>query len=603
MQKLSILFLLLFTHLSLWSQDKDVSVKSTIESVTVYKNNARILRKAKANIPAGSSELILEKLSQKILINSIQVKLSNSNVALVSAVPRINYLKQTKASERFKAVEDSLTLIAKELRTVSLDQSVLQITKKTLLENNPLGSGDKEGFTVDDVKKVMEFKRKELSTLEKELLELDYKKRELQDKQRYLQQQQNLLYNARSKPSGEIVLKLQSTAKVATDIEVVYVVTEAGWRPIYDLKSEGVGKPLELVYKAHVFQQTGFDWEQVKLSLSSSDPSLSNDRPILNPLKLNLLAGNNYTRKKKKGNTYIQYQGSGNVVLESQVKSLEQNRLQVRDAEFIKNNPSRSVTSIVATTAGVNALDRGEAINSNGSRSSSNDTYIDGVRVIGNYGVPETEIMEDFTDLLANEDELNFDLELLQDIPSDGEKHIVEVERHQVNVDYEYHIVPKLDKGAFLLAKITDYGRYNLLSGNANIFFEGVYLGQSYLDSKVTTDTLLLSLGRDEKISVRREKLTSVRKEQGNFVKENLGFQISVRNNKSEDVDITVLDQVPVSKNKDLEIKLLESSSAIFYKPYGSLRWRKKVKKNETLKLKFEYEVKYPKDRGVAKTN
>ncbi|CAA6799033.1 MAG: Unknown protein [uncultured Aureispira sp.] len=595
MQKLSILSFFLLIHFSLWAQDEEVSVKSTIESVTVYKNNARILRKAKANIAAGSSELVLEKLSQKILINSIQVKLSNSNVALVSAVPRINYLKQTEASERFKAVNDSLVLIAREIQYLVLDENVLQVTKKTLLENNPLGSGSKAGFTVAEVKEVMNFKRKELSALEKELLELAYKKKALQERERFLQQQQVLLYGARSKPSGEVVLKLQSAAKVATDIEITYVVTGAGWRPLYDLKSEGVGKPLELVYKAHVFQETGFDWDQVKLQLSSSDPSLSNDRPILNPLKLNLLAAN-YVTRKKKGNTYIQYQGSGNVVLESQVKKQE---------GFVRNSPQRNISSLSGTLSGVNYIDQGESINSNGSRSSSNDTYIDGVRVIGNFGSPEiTEITDDFTDLLASENQdANFDLDLLQDIPSDGEQHIVEIKRHELKVNYEYHIVPKLDKGAFLLAKITNYGQYNLLSGTANIFFEGVYLGQSYLDSKVTTDTLLLSLGRDEKISVRREKLKSVRKEQGSSVKETLGFEISVRNNKNEEIDITILDQVPVSKNKELEIKLLESSSAIFYEPYGSLRWRRKVKPNETLKVQFEYEVKYPKDRGVTKAN
>ena len=593
MQKASILSLFLLIQFSLLAQDKEVSVGSTIESVTVYKNNARILRKAKANIAAGSSELVLEKLSQKILINSIQVKLSNSNVALVSAVPRINYLKQTEASERFKAVNDSLVLIARAIRGLILDENVVRVTKKTLLENNPLGSGSKEGFTVSEVKEVMDFKRKELSNLEKELLTLEYKKQGLQERQRFLQQQKTLLYGARSKPSGEIVLKLQSATKVATDIEITYVVTEAGWRPLYDLKSEGVGNPLELVYKAHVFQQTGFDWDQVKLKLSSSDPSLSNDRPILSPLKLNLLAAN-YITKKKKGNTYIQYQGSGNVVLESQVQKPG------------VNGP-RDLSSLRSTTAGVNYIDQGESINSNGARSSSNDTYIDGVRVVGNFGISETEITEitdDFTDLLASENQdANFDLDLLQDIPSDGEQHIVEIKRHEVKVNYEYHIVPKLDKGAFLLAKITNYGQYNLLSGKANIFFEGVYLGQSYLDSKVTTDTLLLSLGRDEKISVRREKLKSVRKEQGSSVKENLGFEISVRNNKNEEIDITILDQIPVSKNKELEIKLLESASAIFYEPYGSLRWRRKVKSNETLKVQFEYEVKYPKERGVTKIN
>ena len=164
---------------------------------------------------------------------------------------------------------------------------------------------------------------------------------------------------------------------------------------------------------------------------------------------------------------------------------------------------------------------------------------------------------------------------------------------------YEYHIVPKMDKGAFLLAKISNYGKYNLLSGTANIFFEGVYLGQSYIDASVTTDTLLLSLGRDEKIAVRREKIKSIKKEFGSFIKENITFEISIRNNKSQNIEITLLDQIPVSKNKDLEVKLIESTSAFHNETYGSLRWIKNVKADETVKILFEYEVRYPKEKVV----
>lgn len=587
MQILKILALLLLV-LQAAAQDKEVRLASTIDAVTVYKKNARILRKTKVNVPAGKSELILEKLSPKILVNSIQIKIQNQNIALVSAVPRVNYLKESQVSTRYQMVKDSIEWGSRALKELALEEKVLKMTKKTLLDNNPLGSAKKAGFTVQEVKEVMEFKRKELAALEKELLALSYQKIDLETRQRKWQQQLYHLSAAQSKATGEIVLQLQASKAAATDLEIVYVVTNAGWKPLYDLKSAGVGQPLELVYKAQVYQSTGFDWKQVNMELSSSDPSLSHDRPILNPMNLDLLVGN-YKAKQKKGNTYIQYQGSGNVVLEQ---------------DFIKNQRERSISSAITSTATVNSADMGEAINSNGSRSASNDIYIDGVRVIGNVGPVETAIEFDTEALFGDDNHnINFDLDLLQDIPSDGEQHIVEVKHYEVPVNYEYHIVPKIDKGAFLLAKITNYGRYNLLSGAANIFFDGVYLGQSYLDAKVTTDTLLLSLGRDEKISVRREKLKGTRKEFGSMVKENLAFEISIRNNKSEAIPITVLDQIPVSKNKDLEIKLLKSEGAVFYAPYGSLRWRQTVQPNTTQKLRFDYEVKYPKGRGVFKTN
>ena len=477
-------------------------------------------------------------------------------------------------------------MIEFQLKEWDIKRRVIESTKGTMMNNNPLKSVKNENYSLEDVKQLMKFRKDELTSMETELLTISYKKAALNEQKQLLKSQLLYLSNSKQKPTGELVLQVQSSSAVATDIEVEYVVTNAGWTPLYDLKSEGIGKPLVLTYKAHIAQSTGIDWKQVKVHLSSSDPSLSHDRPILNPMELNLLAINN--KAQKKGNTYIQYQGSGDVVLEK---------------EFLAHKPTRSITQIVATTAGVNSTDEGEAINSNGSRSSSNDTYIDGVRVIGNFGIPE----EDITPLITGEnfDQMNtvleFDLELLQDIPSDGEQHIVEISTHKMSVAYEYHLVPKVDKGAFLLAKISNYGKYNLLSGAANIFFDGVFLGQSFINTAVTTDTLLLSLGRDEKISVKREKIKSIKKEMGAVIKENITFEISIRNNKSQAIEITLLDQIPLSRNKELEVKLIESSKALYNETYGSLRWVRNIKANETIRLRFEYEVKYPKDTAVFK--
>lgn len=556
------------------------SVLSNIETVTVYKKNARVLRKAKANIPAGKSELILTKLSPKILINSIQVKLSNKNITLISAVPRANYLEETVVSERYLKVKDSIDLLDLQLKEWKIKENITESTKSTLMDNNPLNANTNVSYTVEDIKKLMEFRRKELEELEGILLDISYKVIAINKQRNRLSNQLSYLSRSRQKPTGEIVLQLQSASAVATNLEIEYVVTNAKWTPIYDLKSEGVGKSLELAYKAHISQSTGIDWKQVKVHLSSSDPTLSHDRPILNPMPLNLTTALQ-TRKKSKKNTYIQYQGSGDIVLEDQL---------------IQKAPERNVSSIAATTAGVSTIDEGEARNTNGSRYSSNDVYIDGVRVVGNFGIPE-----DLGNFEGTNTTIDFDLELLQDIPSDGEQHIVEISKEELEVVYEYHLIPKIDKGAFLLAKISNYGKYNLLSGKANIFFNDVYLGQSFINTAVTTDTLLLSLGRDEKIAVRREKLKSVKKETGAFIKESIRFEISVRNNKNQPIEITLVDQIPISRNKDLEIKVLDSKGAVYNEVYGSLRWMKAIQPNETVKFYFEYEAKYPKDKAVYK--
>ncbi|MCP4438258.1 MAG: DUF4139 domain-containing protein [Aureispira sp.] len=208
------------------------------------------------------------------------------------------------------------------------------------------------------------------------------------------------------------------------------------------------------------------------------------------------------------------------------------------------------------------------------------------------------------TDITANDEMesiLEFELDLKHDIPSDGEQHIVKVKEHDMSVVYEYHSVPKLDKAAFLLAKITDYGQYNLLPGKANIFFEGTFLGQSFINAQVTTDTMLLSLGRDEQINIKREKLQDLttKKVIGMNTKENITYEIVVRNNKKREIDIDILDQIPISKNENLEVKIIDMNKADYHEPYGSLRWKLKVPAGQSKKIKFSYMLKYPKSKSI----
>ncbi|MBK8672310.1 MAG: hypothetical protein IPN93_04755, partial [Bacteroidetes bacterium] len=77
---------------------------------------------------------------------------------------------------------------------------------------------------------------------------------------------------------------------------------------------------------------------------------------------------------------------------------------------------------------------------------------------------------------------VEYDIETLQDIESDGKEHIIGVQEITLPAIYNYHSVPKLDCGAFLLARITDWGKYNLLAGEATIFFDDMYIGKSYLN-------------------------------------------------------------------------------------------------------------------------
>jgi uncharacterized protein (TIGR02231 family) len=171
----------------------------------------------------------------------------------------------------------------------------------------------------------------------------------------------------------------------------------------------------------------------------------------------------------------------------------------------------------------------------------------------------------------------------------------------QLPATYKYYAVPRVEKEAFLLAEISDYSKYNLLPGEANIIFEGLYVGKTMINPNQTSDTLNLSMGRDKKISIKREKVVdksgtrflSSKKEQ------TFTYDITIRNNKKEAAGMLLKDQYPLSPDKEIEIELTESSGAKVNTETGILTWDLKLQPNETKKVRISYKVKYPKDKII----
>nr|WP_294774355.1 DUF4139 domain-containing protein [uncultured Flavobacterium sp.] len=203
--------------------------------------------------------------------------------------------------------------------------------------------------------------------------------------------------------------------------------------------------------------------------------------------------------------------------------------------------------------------------------------------------------------IIENQLNVSFDIDIPYDILSNNKPHSVALKDIQLPATYKYYAAPRVEKEAFLLAEISDYSKYNLLPGEANIIFEGLYVGKTVINPNQTSDTLNLSMGRDKKISIKREKVVdksgtrflSSKKEQ------TFTFDITVRNNKKETAGMLLKDQYPLSPDKDIEIELTESSGAKVNTETGILTWDLKLQPNETKKVRISYKVKYPKDKII----
>jgi uncharacterized protein (TIGR02231 family) len=209
--------------------------------------------------------------------------------------------------------------------------------------------------------------------------------------------------------------------------------------------------------------------------------------------------------------------------------------------------------------------------------------------------------ISNYTTISENQLNVSFDIDIPYDISSNGKTHSVALKEIKLPATYKYYAAPKLDKEAFLLAEITEYGKYNLLKGEANIIFEGMYVGKTMVNPNQTSDTLNLSMGRDKKVSIKREKVVdkSGTKFLSSKKEQTFTYDLIIRNNKKEAVSMKLEDQYPLSTDKEVEVELTQKDGAKANAETGILTWDLDLKPNETKKIRMSYIIKYPKNKVI----
>lgn len=233
----------------------------------------------------------------------------------------------------------------------------------------------------------------------------------------------------------------------------------------------------------------------------------------------------------------------------------------------------------------------------------NDDTKMNEV-VVTAYGIKKDKTessLSNYTTINENQLNVSFDIEIPYDILSNGKAHSVALKDLKLPATYKYYAVPKVEKEAFLLAEISEYSKFNLLPGEANIIFEGMYVGKTMINPNQTSDTLNLSMGRDKKIAIKREKIAdkSGTKFLSGYKEQTFTYDITVKNNKKEVIEMLLKDQYPISTDKEITIELLDNGKAKVNAETGILTWDVKLNAGETKKFRISYKIKYPKDKFI----
>jgi len=517
---------------------QQIKSKATLESVTVYNNGAQLLHKGKVHLPAGTSEIVVNNISGRVNENSIQVSVP-PGVTILSVQFNKDFLNTDAANPEIKKLSDSIKIISNELIKTKNAKTIEEQTLLLLDENRKSG-GTSNGTNVAELIKLAEYYRTKNAEVRNAISTLTLIEDKQNQKLNALQQQISELRNNPNQQLGQLVLQLMANENIDAGYQVSYVTPNANWLASYDIKAVSTSNPLRIVYKAAITQSTGLDWKKVKLSLSTGNPNYNITAPSLNPW-------------------------------------------------FVSTNPQqiriRGMASPIAYKSELSEV----VVVGYGAEKKKNFT-----------GAVST--VNDYT--LVNETQLGvtFVIDIPYDVNSDNKPHTIAFKEYEVPARYKYYAAPKLSTDAYLLADVTDWEKLNLQAGNANIIFESTYTGKSYINPANILDTLSLSIGKDKKIIITKEKqqdFSSI-KFIGTNKKQVFTYLIKIRNTKKETIDLSLKDQYPLSTESDIETELLENSGAEVNKENGMLSWQLKIAPNETKTIKLSYSVKAPKNKIIA---
>ena len=609
------------------------NIDSKIEKVTVFLQGAQVQRSAKTNLTAGKSELVFTNISPSIDKQSIQVK-AEANVTVLSVIHQQNFLKEQQKQDEIKEVEN---LKEAQLEKIALQRNIMNVYKQEenmLIKNQQVG-GANNGLKAVDLKDAVDFQRNRLTEVYQKQMETDRAIKKLELELIKMNKQLVELNQKAETSTSEIHVTVNTKETTNSNFTITYLVKQSGWFPTYDIRVKDISSPINLQYKANVFQSSGEDWKDVKLFLSTGNPNENGTKPVVSPWYLkyvyayqpvsNIIQGGTYT-----GSTTGRITNEkGESVPFATVRVKGTNTGTAADANgfFTIKMPSGSntlnISSIGMETTEIIASGSYANVTMKASNQRLEEVVVtgygatkDGWSDVGDYSRTKKELSYSTSKVKASDFERSqnsittiayqptttvYEIKEPYTILNDGKTYMADIDGYEIKAQYEYYAAPKLEADAFLTAKIVDWQELNLLPGEANLFFEGTFLGKSLLDVENAGDTLNLSLGKDKGVAVKRTLLKDYSSKRfiGSNKTDTRQYEIVVRNNKQQAISIVIEDQFPVSTQKEIEVQDKKYEGAKLDDDTQKITWQLTVEPKKENKIGFKYEVKYPKDKTL----
>ncbi|EMO87662.1 DUF4139 domain-containing protein [Leptospira noguchii] len=631
---------------------------SRIQSVTLYSSFAYVTRNLRTKIKAGNSEIYLGEIPGRVAEKTVSVRFSDSSKKIkilgIRSKTRIERKARTKeiASllKRQEILNDQIELLSLEVQELIAEEKEIVKISPTIRKEPSLQEEIADPEFLSGFQKQYHEYLNQLSLIRQKKLEVLDKVRE-----------EGLVVDARldhlgrleTKQKKEIYLEVETSEDAETSIEYKYLISGASWYPKYSLQLMDESRNGHLSWFAFVRNDTGEDWETVKLFFTASNPDLNIDLPIIRewriqtqtsvedskeyaseendssqgPAQKEVLKRETETKKSPKKKKSVAASKSSpyeqNVYSQTPIKQSRQ---------ILQDNYSNRQNSI-KTEDNLNQLKNdlaNQQDNFNDGRYDQANYYgqeaLKKFSKLSDYSRKELNSIETYTEELLRKGNLilssqkvpgglipptlleGFDYQytsgISETISSDRSFNKVFLKKKSLILNPGYFTSPLSGSGAYLTVEASNSEGEPLLAGPMEVFSGNTLLGNTVLNTSKPGERIRMELGQDRDILVNRRETSFEQKEGMISSRTKIKYKVSieVRNRKKRNVMLTLIDRIPYTVDDSVEIKLEFGKDIPSKNEEGILTYNIELPSGGKKIIEFEYSVSHPSENRLIRT-
>jgi uncharacterized protein (TIGR02231 family) len=548
----------------------------TITKVTVYRGQALVTRTIKADLPQGTSELIVENLPARIVPESLYAQTSG-NLKILSVRYRERAVKEDTRQE-VKELDGQIEILKNQIRHAERNHkhggnlwAKYEGLWKLAIDGSKVDL-NRGVLQADQIQSLGNYLEAKWNALHQSSLEIEDKIAELKKQLELLNRKRRDLDSGRSRTEREAVLFVRKDDKKKASIEINYLVNNANWQQQYNLRANPQKSTVLIEYNAVVNQTSGEDWNGVALSLSTAEPTMVAAPPVLEPMLVGL----------SRSDRAQQIEQQGRFSDPAGIRQLQKSR---------KAN----------IRMGFNA------------NAALNTLAIDNQAFLINADVRQVkQFQEQLAEIVRTEGiSVTYDLYGKLTLPSRSDQQLVTIASFPVEAEFTLVATPLLTDYVYLQGRLFNESGPILLPGPASMFRNGEYVGKSQLPQVTIGEKFTAGFGIDSQVQVAHELEEKKTRVQGGNRIDTYHYRIALNNYKDSAVRLRLLDRLPYSRSDAIKIDLEKTEPELSkdteyrrtLRRKGILRWdldlKPKTVNEDATVVKYTYTMEYDRNMQI----